>query len=138
MSTTDPPRRRLLDRVSAAPTLLAAGSRFEGRLEAEGPVVVAGTVVGDGEIRGPLSVAAGAHWQGDVHAKAAVIAGRVTGNLSVDEKLEIGKGAVIRGDVRARSLAIAHGAVVEGELQVTGDQPVVRFEEKRASRLMEQ
>lgn len=137
MATTDAPRRRMFDRAGAAPTLLGAGSRFEGRLEAEGPVVVAGTVIGDGEIRGPLSVAVGAHWQGDVHAHAAVIAGRVTGNLSVDEKLEIGKGAVIRGNVRARSLAIAHGAVVDGELQVTGDQPVVRFEEKRASRLME-
>lgn len=138
MSTTDAPRRRLFDRVSAAPTLLGAGSRFEGRLAAEGPVVVAGTVVGDGEIRGPLSIAAGAHWHGDVHAQAAVIGGHVTGNLSVDEKLEIGKAAVIRGNVRAKSLAIAHGAVVDGELQVTGDQPVVRFEEKRASRLMEQ
>jgi cytoskeletal protein CcmA (bactofilin family) len=138
LSTTDAPRRRLFDRVSAAPTLLGAGSRFEGRLVAEGPVVVAGTVVGDGEIRGPLSIAAGAHWHGDVHAQAAVIAGHVTGNLSVDEKLEIGKAAVIRGNVRAKSLAIAHGAVVDGELQVVGDQPVVRFEEKRASRLMEQ
>jgi cytoskeletal protein CcmA (bactofilin family) len=138
VSTNDAPRRRLFDRVSGAPTLLGAGSRFEGRLEADGPVVVAGTVIGDGEIRGPLSVAAGAHWQGDVHARAAVIAGRVTGNVSVDDKLEIGKGATIRGNVRAKQLAIAHGAVVDGELQVTGDQPVVRFEEKRASRLMEQ
>ena len=73
MSTTDSPRRRLLDRVSAAPTLLGAGSRFEGRVEADGPVVVAGTVIGDGQIRGPLSVAVGAHWQGNVHAQAAVI-----------------------------------------------------------------
>lgn len=137
MSTTAEPRRRLFDRVSGAPTLLGAGSRFEGRLEAQGPVVLAGVLVGDGEIRGALSVAVGAHWHGDVHAHAAVIAGRVTGNISVDDKLEIGKGAVIRGNVRAKSLAIAHGAVVDGELQVAGEQPVVRFEEKRASRLME-
>ena len=77
----------------------------------------------------------GAHWQGDGVARNAVIAGRVTGDLVVTEKLEIGKTAVVRGNVRAKSLAIAHGAVVDGELSITGTEPVVRFEEKRASRL---
>jgi cytoskeletal protein CcmA (bactofilin family) len=135
VATSDTPRRRLLDRISSVPTLLGPGSRFEGRLEVDGPLVVEGTVVGDGTVRGVLSVAAGGEWHGDVHAASAAIAGRVVGNLSVDDKLEIGKAAVIRGNVRARQLAIAHGAIVDGELQVTGDQPVVRFDEKRASRL---
>jgi cytoskeletal protein CcmA (bactofilin family) len=137
VAPSDTPRRRLLDRVSTTPTLLGAGSRFEGRLTVDGPLVLEGTVVGDGEVRGVLAVAAGGHWHGDVHAAAAVISGRVDGNLSVDDKLEIGKAAVIRGNVRARQLAIAHGAIVDGELQVTGDEPVVRFEEKRASRLLD-
>jgi cytoskeletal protein CcmA (bactofilin family) len=137
VAKTDAPRRRLLDRDAGAPTLLGAGSRFEGRLETQGSAVVAGTVIGDGEIRGALSIAAGAHWQGDVHAHVAVVSGMLTGNLHVDGKLEIGKGAVIRGNVRAKQLAIANGAIVDGELQVTGDQPVVHFEEKRASRLLD-
>lgn len=135
MSTPPDHRRRLFDRVAAAPTLLGAGSTLEGRLVAEGPVAIAGTVIGDGHVRGTLSVALGAHWQGDVHAQSAVIAGRVTGHLSVDEKLEIGRSAVIRGNVRARSVAIANGAVVDGGIEVTGGEPVVRFEEKRASRM---
>jgi cytoskeletal protein CcmA (bactofilin family) len=130
-------RRRLVDRAVGAPTLVGAGTRFEGRLVAQGAVAVAGEIVGDGEVRGTLSIAAGAHWHGDVHAQAAVVAGRVTGNISVDEKLEIGKGAVIRGNVRAKQLAIANGAMLDGELQVTGTEPVVRFEEKRATRMTE-
>lgn len=137
MAADESPRRRLVDRAQGAPTLVGAGTRFEGRLIAQGSVVVAGEVVGDGEIRGTLSVSAGAHWNGDVHAQSAVVAGNVTGNLSVDEKLEIGKGAVIRGNVRARQLAIANGAILDGELQVTGAEPVVRFEERRATRMAE-
>jgi len=129
------PRRRLFDRSSGTPTLLGEGSRFEGRLATAGPLTVAGAIVGDGEVRGLLSLVPGGQWTGNVVAQNAVIAGTVTGDLVVAEKLEIGKGAVIRGNVSAKSLAIAHGAVVDGELSVTGTEPVVRFEEKRASRM---
>jgi len=46
-------------------------------------------------------------------------------------KLEIGYTAVIRGKVSARTVAIAKGAIVDGEIEVTSDTPVMRFEEKR-------
>ena len=58
----------------------------------------------------------------------------MSGDLIVETKLEIGKSAVIRGRVRAHVLAIADGAVVDGEISVTGSQPIIRFEEKRATR----
>lgn len=136
-ATSDRPRRRLFDRVDGSPTLLGQATRFEGNLTAKGPVTLNGEVVGDADIEGAVTVAIGAHWTGNVRAVNAVVAGRVTGNMSIGEKLEIGKAAVIRGNVSAKSLAIAHGAVVEGEIAVSGDHPVVRFEEKRASRLTE-
>jgi cytoskeletal protein CcmA (bactofilin family) len=62
-----------------------------------------------------------------------VIAGSITGKLIVAEKLEIGSSAVLRADVVARSIAIAKGAVVEGVMQVTSGQPIVKFEEKRGA-----
>jgi cytoskeletal protein CcmA (bactofilin family) len=51
--------------------------------------------------------------------------------LIVRDKLEIGYTAVIRGKVSARTVAIAKGAIVDGEIEVTSDVPVMRFEEKR-------
>jgi cytoskeletal protein CcmA (bactofilin family) len=51
--------------------------------------------------------------------------------LSVRDKLEIGYTAVIRGRVSARTVAIAKGAIVDGEIEVTSNSPVVQFEEKR-------
>jgi hypothetical protein len=33
--------------------------------------------------------------------------------------------------VSARTIAIAKGAVVDGEIEVTSDAPVINFEEKR-------
>jgi cytoskeletal protein CcmA (bactofilin family) len=127
----DRPRRRLFDQVTGAPTLIGAGTRFEGRLEVSGPMSLGGVIVGDGVIDGALSISQGGEWQGNISAHSAVVAGRVTGDLIIDSKLEIGKSAVIHGRVQARVIAIADGALVDGEMIVTGDAPVVHFTEKR-------
>jgi cytoskeletal protein CcmA (bactofilin family) len=53
------------------------------------------------------------------------------GTLNVAEKLEIRATARLRGALSARSIAVARGAVIEGEMAVTSGQPVVHYEEKR-------
>jgi cytoskeletal protein CcmA (bactofilin family) len=128
----DTPKRRLLDQMGAAPTYVAAGSRVTGDFEVPGALVMCGQVRGDGDVKGALSVAAGARWEGEVHARSGVVAGIIVGAVRVDEKLEIRATAQIRGRVTARSLAIAKGAVIEGEVTVTSGEPIVNFEEKRA------
>jgi cytoskeletal protein CcmA (bactofilin family) len=128
---SEKPKRRLLDQLGGAPTFVAAGCRITGDLETPGPVVVCGTVRGDGKIGGALHLATGSDWEGEVHARHAVIAGRISGKLIVTEKLEIGSSAVLRADVTARSIALAKGAVIEGAVQVTSGEPIVKFEEKR-------
>jgi cytoskeletal protein CcmA (bactofilin family) len=126
-------RRRTLDQLGGSPTFVAPGSRVSGDLETLGPLVVCGAVRGDGRIGGPLNMAAGSEWHGEVHASAAVIAGHLTGRLVVDEKLEVGATAVIQADIVARTIAIARGAVIEGAVTVTSGQPVMRFDEKRSA-----
>ena len=128
---TDTHRRRLLDRIGSAPTVLAEGCQLVGDLIVPGSLVVSGTVRGDAKVGGPLQIARGASWEGRVMAKSGVIAGTLIGELVVEEKLEIGAKAVIRGRVTARTVAIALGAVIEGDVDVTSGAPVVRFEEKR-------
>jgi cytoskeletal protein CcmA (bactofilin family) len=128
---TDKPRRRHSDRVSGSPTLIGAGSKFTGDLECQGDLVVGGSVHGDGIVGGSLTLSEGAHWDGRVHAANAVIAGEVTGAVVAAEKLEIRKNARIHGMVRARTIAVARGAVIEGEMAVTSGAPVVHYEEKR-------
>jgi cytoskeletal protein CcmA (bactofilin family) len=41
---------------------------------------------------------------------------------------------VIRGRVSARTIAIARGAIVDGEIEVTSGEPIVEFEERRTVR----
>jgi cytoskeletal protein CcmA (bactofilin family) len=128
---SESPKRRLIDQIGTSPTFVAEGCRLTGDLETPGALVVCGTIRGDGKVTGMLSMAAQAHWEGEIHAQAAVIAGHVTGKLVIEEKIEIGATAVIRADVVAKSIAIAKGAVIEGEVTVTSGQPIVRFDERR-------
>jgi cytoskeletal protein CcmA (bactofilin family) len=126
-------RRRLMDQIGESPTFVAEGSRVSGDLEAAGPLVVCGSVRGDGRVGGALHLAATAEWEGEIHAEAAIIAGKITGRLVVAGKLEVGATAVLRADIVARSIAVAKGAVIDGTVTVTSGEPVVRFQEKRTA-----
>jgi cytoskeletal protein CcmA (bactofilin family) len=128
---TGTPKRRLLDRLGASPTFVASGCHFTGDVETDGPLLLCGSIRGDGRVGGALSLTAGAQWVGEVHAVAAVISGRFTGRLVIDGKLEIGASAVIQADIVAHAVAIARGAVVDGDMTVTGGQPIVHFDERR-------
>lgn len=128
---TNTPRRRMTDRVGASPTIVGVGAHFTGDLEC-GDLVVGGSMRGDAQVNGSFTLSEGARWEGEVRATQAVIAGEVEGVVTVSEKLEIRKTARVRGAVRARSIAVARGAVVEGEMVVTSGESVMHFEEKRA------
>jgi len=125
------PKRRFFDLHSAAPTVIGAGSVIVGDVRGEGEYVVSGEVHGDGELGGGLNLAAGGVWNGHIQALEAIIAGKITGGLAVKGKLEIGYTAVIRGSVSARTIAIAKGAIVDGDIVVTSGMPMQEFEEKR-------
>jgi cytoskeletal protein CcmA (bactofilin family) len=124
------PKRRFLD-TGSTPTFIGAESVFVGNIRGAGEFVVSGEVHGDGELEGGLNLSASGSWNGFIQAQQAIIAGKITGGLSVRDKLEIGYTAVIRGKVSARTVAIAKGAIVDGEIEVTSDTAVIEFEEKR-------
>ena len=124
-------KRRFFEGTSATPTFIGAESVFVGNIRGPGDFVVSGEVHGDGELQGGLNLSATGIWHGFIHAEQAIVAGKITGGLTVRDKLEIGYSAVIRGKVSARTVAIATGAIVDGEIEVTSGSPVLQFEEKR-------
>jgi cytoskeletal protein CcmA (bactofilin family) len=123
--------RRFLERTSD-PTLIGAGTVLVGDVRGHGQFVVAGEIHGDGALTGELNLSESGSWNGRIQAGAAVVAGRITGSLEVAGKLEIGRTAVIRGKVSARTLAIAKGAIIDGEIEVTSGKPVLHFEDRRS------
>jgi cytoskeletal protein CcmA (bactofilin family) len=120
--------------ASATATFIAADSVFVGNLRGRGQFVVFGEVQGDGDLDGGLNLSAKGRWHGNIRVREAIVAGTILGALTVTGKLEIGSSAIIRGRVSARTIAIAKGAIVDGEIVVTSGTAIVQFEEKRESR----
>ena len=125
------PQRRLTDRISGSPSLIASGVRLIGNLTCDGDLIVAGFITGESNVRGALTLLETGRWEGNIAAANAVIGGRVEGNVVVSERLEVRKGADIQGSVHARIIAVAEGALINGEMGMTADASVIRFEEKR-------
>jgi cytoskeletal protein CcmA (bactofilin family) len=128
---SEAPRRRLTDRVSSSPTFIGAGSEMEGNLACESDLVVGGRVTGDTRVRGSFTLSEGGRWEGSIQAANAVVGGEIVGSIVVTEKLEVRKSARITGSLTARSIAVAQGAVIDGDMSVTSGKPVVHYEEKR-------
>lgn len=126
-----PRKRRFLDRSSNTPTLVAVGSRFEGDFSCPGDLSVAGAVVGNGQIRGMLTLSDSGSWHGSAHCSDALVAGAFDGELLIQGKLEIRSTARIRGRISAAHVAVAEGAMIEAEIAVASGTPIERFSEKR-------
>ncbi len=128
-------KRRFFERAGlpegVSPTFIGTDTVVIGDIRGSGHFVVSGAVHGDGDLAGALSLSVTGQWHGTVRARQAIVAGRIVGALLVEDTLEIARTAVISGRVSARSVAIATGAIVDGEIEVTSGKPVVQFEEKR-------
>ncbi|HHH48340.1 MAG TPA: polymer-forming cytoskeletal protein [Gammaproteobacteria bacterium] len=120
--------RRILDRVEGFATSVGPEAHFRGAITGAGHCIVYGHVEGDCDIAGTLVVAEGGRWVGEIVADNVLIAGQVAGSLVAREKMEIVSTARIRGKLACRVIAIAEGAVHDGELQM-GD--VTRFADRR-------
>jgi len=123
--------RRLFERTAVTPTFIGVESVVVGNIRGTGQFVVSGEVHGDGELDGGLNLSVTGSWHGNIRARQAIIAGKIVGGVKVEDKLEIAHTAVIRGRVSARIVAIAKGAIVDGEIEVTSGDPVIEFEEQR-------
>lgn len=120
--------RRTLDAVEGFATSVGEGTKISGNLGGAGHSIILGEVEGDCNLDGTLVVGESGRWVGNINARSIVIAGEVKGEIVAEEKLEVLSTAKITGTICAKTLAIAEGAVHQGEVSM-GD--VTRFKDKR-------
>ncbi len=73
------------------------------------------------------------YWSGTINAGHVVISGHVEGDIVAAGKVEISNTARITGTVMGEAIAVAEGAVVEGQMKTTGKTEPVGFVEKRGT-----
>jgi len=124
-------KRRLRDRVSGAATLINEGCKITGVISGSGNFMVNGEVDGDCDLQGTLTLASEGVWMGTISAETVIISGSVEGDITASGKVEITATARITGTVTADAIAVAEGAVVDGNMQTTGQSVPLEFVEKR-------
>ena len=127
-------KRRIQDGPTGPTTFIGPSTKIVGTVTGQGPYVFCGTVEGDCDINGPLTLAEGGRWKGTLKANDVIVAGIVEGDVVARQRVEIAGTARVTGSLSGNSIAVAEGAVIEGEIKVTtGGQPVT-FQEKRQER----
>ena len=128
----DKKTRRFRDRASGTPTLINDGCLITGVITGSGDYQVSGRIDGDCDIDGTVSLTRDGLWQGTIKARHVVISGQVEGDIVAAGKIEISNSAKITGTVTGEAIAVAEGAVVEGQMRTTGQNGPVGFVEKRS------
>ncbi len=124
-------KRRIQDTTNGPTTYVAASTKIVGTIAGKGAYVFCGSVEGDCDIEGPLTLAAGGHWKGVLKATDIVVAGVVEGDVIAAQRVEILGTARITGSLAGNSIAVAEGAIIAGEIKVTSGATPVTFQEKR-------
>lgn len=91
-----------------------------GHLRLNESVRVDGRVIGQVQCASdqPVSVVIGPTGEvvGDVIAQRVIVAGRVSGNIHALDRVELHAGSFVQGDLKYASIAVEHGAQVQGLL----------------------
>ena len=125
-------KRRIQDNGGNGPaTFVAPSTKIVGTITGQGAYVFCGTIEGDCDITGPLTLAEGGRWKGTMKASDIVVAGTVEGDVIAKQRVEILGSARVTGSLSGNSIAVAEGAIIEGEIKVTSGEQPVKFQEKR-------
>jgi cytoskeletal protein CcmA (bactofilin family) len=124
-------KRRIRDQAGGPTTFLAPSTRIVGSLSGSGPFVFCGSVEGDCDIDGPVTLAESGRWQGTLRATDVIVAGTVDGDVVASQRVEISGTARVHGSLSGHTIAIEVGAVIEGDIKVASGAAPVAFREKR-------
>jgi len=124
-------KRRIQDSAQGPATYIAGTTKIVGRITGEGTFIFAGRVEGECDINGPVTLAESGYWVGTMRAADLIVAGKVDGDVTATGRIEIAGTAKVAGSIAGNSIAVAEGAIIEGDIKVlSGSQPL-KFEEKR-------
>jgi cytoskeletal protein CcmA (bactofilin family) len=124
-------RKRRIGDAGGPTTYVGASTTIVGTIAGQGAYVFCGSVEGDCDIDGPLTLVNGGRWKGTMRANDIVVAGVVEGDVIAKQRVEIAGTARVTGSLSGHSIAVAEGAVIEGEIRVTTGEQAIEFQEKR-------
>lgn len=105
-------------------TIISNGVVIEGKLSSSGNIRIDGTVKGDTEAKGNVTVGENGNITGQINADVITIGGKVEGSVNAKEKLILEGKATLKGDLITKILVVEAGAHFEGKSNMSsGSSP---------------
>ena len=95
-------------------TIISTGVKIEGTVTSGGNVRVDGTINGDVNARGNITVGEHGEIKGQIEADNVIVGGKIFGTVNAKEKLVLEANSLLEGDIVTKILVIAPGAKFEG------------------------
>lgn len=99
-------------------TIIGSTITIDGEIDAEGPVMVQGRVVGKLRSADDVTVDEGGEVEAEVEAETVAVAGRLVGQVEARNRVEITAEGRVTGDLRAPRILIADGAQYKGNIDM--------------------
>lgn len=99
---------------------LGVGTSYRGRLDFTGSVRIDGVFEGEIESEGTLVVGREAVITGQVKVGQLVLGGTFTGDVTATVRVQLHKTARFQGVMRTPALSVEEGAVLDGQLSMSG------------------
>jgi len=104
-------------------SLVDRHSSFDGRYETEHDLRVEGTISGEVDCRGLLTIEREASARARIQACDAVIRGRLEGDIVCSGRLVLAASAIVTGTIKATVLVVEEGAALSGTVDTTQRNP---------------
>jgi len=96
-------------------TIISNGVKIEGKVTSTGSIRVDGTLQGDLNARGNVTVGEQGKIKGEIIANVVTIGGNVVGTVNAKEKLVLESKCMLKGDILTKVLVIEAGAKFDGK-----------------------
>lgn len=97
-----------------AVTIISNGVVLEGKIKSNGNLRIDGTVNGNINANGNVTVGENGEVNGEINANVIVLGGKIVGTVSAKEKVVLESTTNLKGDIVTRILVVEEGAVFDG------------------------
>ena len=97
------------------PTLINAGTKFEGNITSDNIIIIDGTLVGNIKAE-KITIGVYGICAGDITSETLIIEGRVDGKI-FSNHVEIRSTGAMRGEIEKTTIAVEFGAILEAKIR---------------------
>ena len=118
-----PPAAPMIPDVDPSTTVVSRDTTWKGEMSSEGSVHIHGRFDGAVKATQAIFVAEGAEVDATMTAETIIVAGVSRGTVRARGKFEVLPSGRVAGDIHAPTLVVHEGAIMTGQLRMSGEEP---------------